>query len=144
LVRSEHIAEELTQELFIRIWTVRENIDPERNFHAYIHSVAKNLAFKHLKERFHETYTDDPVSLSTDQVCMEEELLARETQLLIDMKVSQMPERRKAVFELSRIEGLSNDQIADKLKISKKTVENHMNTALKEIRQILNSITLLL
>ena len=51
--------------------------------------------------------------------------------------VANMPERRKAVFIKSRWEGKSNDEIASEMGITKKTVENMLNAALKEIRRIL-------
>ena len=58
-------------------------------------------------------------------------------QLLIDMAVNEMPPKRKMIYKLSRIEGLSNEQIAEKLGIQKKTVENHLNIALNELRDAL-------
>ena len=53
------------------------------------------------------------------------------------MVVSEMPPKRKMIYQLSRIEGLSNEQIAEKLGIQKKTVENHLNIALNELRDAL-------
>ena len=64
-------------------------------------------------------------------------MIAKDLQLLIDMVVSEMPPKRKMIYQLSRIEGLSNEQIAEKLGIQKKTVENHLNIALNELRDAL-------
>ena len=60
------------------------------------------------------------------------------------MTVENMPPQRQAVYKLSRVEGLSNDQIAEKLGLQKKTVENHLNLALGEIRKVLKMFILLL
>lgn len=48
-----------------------------------------------------------------------------------------MPDRRRKVFMMSRVEGLSNSEIAERMNISRKMVENHMNLALKELRKIM-------
>ena len=65
----------------------------------------------------------------------EERLFAQELQQLIELTVKNMPEQRRRVFEMSRKEGLSNEEIAQKLGISKRTVENHITTALAAIRK---------
>ena len=67
----------------------------------------------------------------------DEDLIAKDLQLLIDMVVENMPPQRKLIYQLSREAGLSNAEIAEKLELSKKTVENHLNLALKELRKIL-------
>ena len=67
----------------------------------------------------------------------DEDLIAKDLQLLIDMVVANMPPQRKLIYQLSREAGLSNAEIAEKLDLSKKTVENHLNLALKELRKIL-------
>ena len=68
---------------------------------------------------------------------IEGDLYAREMELLEKLTVGRMPKKRKAIYEMSRREGLSNDEIAIRMGISKKTVENHLNLALKEIRKTL-------
>lgn len=66
-----------------------------------------------------------------------DDLVAKDMQLLIDMVVEGMPSQRKIIYKLSREEGLSNAEIAEKLQISKKTVENHLTLALRELRKAL-------
>lgn len=83
-------------------------------------------------------------NLPTGQTSPIEQIEASDLQLLIDMTVENMPPQRQAVYKLSRVEGLSNDQIAEKLGLQKKTVENHLNLALGEIRKVLKMFILLL
>ena len=59
--------------------------------------------------------------------------------MLLDMAVEQMPEQRKKIFKLSRKEGLSNEEISHMLQINKRTVENHITNALKDLRKIVSS-----
>ena len=63
-----------------------------------------------------------------------EDLVAKDLRLLVDMIVETMPPQRKMIYRMSRDEGLSNTEIAENLQLSKKTVENHLNLALKELR----------
>ena len=86
----------------------------------------------------------DVRNLSTENTSPLEQIEASDLQLLIDMTVENMPPQRQAVYKLSRVEGLSNDQIAERLGLQKKTVENHLNLALGEIRKVLKMFILLL
>ena len=67
---------------------------------------------------------------------LDEEYFARETRSRMENRIAAMPEKRRLVVTLSRLEGMSNDEIALALGISKKTVENHLNAALRELRKI--------
>ena len=64
--------------------------------------------------------------------------------LLIDMIVENMPPQRQTIYRMSREEGLSNDEIAERLGLQKKTVENTLNLALRQIREMLKFLILLL
>lgn len=89
---------------------------------------ARQIRIERLNEKpFEEEAHDSP----------DEDLIAKDLQLLIDMVVANMPPQRKLIYQLSREAGLSNAEIAEKLDLSKKTVENHLNLALKELRKIL-------
>lgn len=100
---------------------------------------ARNLSFNYLKHRTVEKlYIDDYLSINKDfDNHTEEFLFAKEIKLLIDMTVEKMPVRRKNIYIYSRVKGYSNEEIAEKLHISKKTVENQLSLALKEIRKII-------
>ena len=76
---------------------------------------------------------------------VEDSIFAREINLLIEMVVSEMPKQRQLIYRMSREEGLSNNEIANMLGISKRSVENQLSLALKEIKQsILTYIIFLL
>lgn len=81
--------------------------------------------------------SEDNVPEISDEYTPYDKLIAKDLQLLIDMVVNEMPPKRKMIYKLSRIKGLSNEQIAEKLGIQKKTVENHLNIALNELRDAL-------
>lgn len=72
-----------------------------------------------------------------------EEIVAKDTQLLIDMIVENMPPQRQTIYRMSREQHLKNEEIAQQLGLQKKTVENHLNLALKEIKKALYLMILL-
>lgn len=74
----------------------------------------------------------------------QEQIEASDMKLLIDMIVQNMPPQRQTIYRMSREEGLTNDEIAEKLGLQKKTVENHLNLALGDIRKMLKILILLL
>lgn len=69
-------------------------------------------------------------------VALDEDYFAREIRQRMERQIAAMPEKRRQVITMSRIEGLSNDEIAAALGISKKTVENHINAALRALRKV--------
>jgi RNA polymerase sigma-70 factor, Bacteroides expansion family 1 len=138
-IKSEETAEELTQEIFLKLWEKRGSIDLNKSFGFFLYTMARNSTFNFLKHKLvHESYIakssfDDSLALSP-----EEQIYAKEIDLLIAMSVKKMPDQRRRIYELSRQEGLSNDEIASKLNISKKTVENQLSIALKELRKVIS------
>ena len=86
----------------------------------------------------------DAQSVSSAATSPLEQVEAHDMQLLIDMVVDSMPPQRQTVYRMSREEGLTNDEIAERLGLQKKTVENHLNLALGEIRRMLKILILLL
>jgi RNA polymerase sigma-70 factor (ECF subfamily) len=135
-VKSEAIAEELSQDIFVKIWEKRETLTEVQSFNAYIYRMAKNAVLNYFQHEYvKEKYIGQ---LSPDSAISADELFhAKETELLIQLTVAKMPTQRKKIFELSRQSQLKNEEIARELQLSKKTVENHLTLALKEIRKAL-------
>lgn len=136
LTKSESIAEELAQDVFMSIWENREQLGSVESFGSYVYRMAKNRALNYLRRKYLEDSYMDEYEGETE-LTIEGDLYAREIELLEQLTVSRMPRKRKAIYEMSRKDGLTNDEIAARMGISKKTVENHLNLALKEIRKTL-------
>ncbi len=138
IIKSEVDAEELAQDVFVKLWTNRKTINIEKPFGAYLYVIAKNTAFNFLKHKLIEhSYTNNLPPPDTTH-SPEEELFAREISLLIEMTVNEMPAQRRRIYILSRKKGMSNSDIALKLGISKKTVENQLSLALHELRKVIS------
>lgn len=143
-LKSNEEAEDLTQEVFLKIWTYRTRFANVTTFGAYLYTLAKNTTFNHIESKHIRTdgFNEQPIADETSHTS-HEELVAKDLQLFIDMLVDAMPTQRKRVYELSRKEGLTNEEISEQLNLSKKTVENHLNLALKELRKAILLIQLL-
>lgn len=136
LLRNETVAEELAQELFVKLWENRGSINPELNFKSYLYTVAKSAAFKYLRHKRvvekYENYRGTEVAEMTD--APDENLIAGELQAMIKRALDQMPRQRRQVFEMSRVEKLSNGEIASRLGIRESTVRAHLHNVIKKLR----------
>lgn len=142
LVKNETVAEDLSQEIFINLWELRESLSGIQSFDAYIYRMAKNAILNNVKrDSYHEKYIRHEL-FKPEEFTIEEEIFAREIQLLVELTVSKMPEQRKRIYTMSRQEGLKNEEIAGRLNITKKTVENHLNAALKDIKKSISYLLL--
>jgi RNA polymerase sigma-70 factor (ECF subfamily) len=130
---SKEEAEEIVQETFIRIWQNRQAIDPARPFGRFLITIAKHLIYNQIR---HNKYRSDYLNhiKSELKVFPPDQPKERELQQLVDKAVRELPDKCSQVFRKSRFEGYSNQQIAEELHISKSTVENQLNKALKKIR----------
>jgi len=135
-VHNASEAEEICQEVFVKLWESRKAVDANANFGAYLFTITRNLIFNKSKKKVNEwAYLDHlkhhlkKNSQDTEQVVFLEEVTK-----IINSQVEAMPEKRRQVFELSRINGLSHKEISEKLNISTKTIEVHISLALKKLR----------
>jgi len=134
-VKSEAEAEELTEDLFVNLWANRQSIDVSKSFNSYLHTIARNAAINFLKHKYvHDAYLDSFQHNCSDY-SSEEDYIAKELGLMIDEVVDKMPQQRKHIYLLSRKEGLSNGEIAERLNTTKRNVESQLSLALKEIRK---------
>lgn len=144
ILQNEEEAEDISQDIFVSLWQNREKLTEIENLNAYLYRIAKNTVLRHI-ERFllfrdyQQLQTNNASFSSTDNDSIEEELYAKELEYLIAVAVEKMPPQRKLIYRMSRIEGISNDEIAKRLSISKRTVENHLTQALADIRKIIVS-----
>lgn len=137
VVDNEFHAEEITQNVFIRVWLKRASLDSERNFKSFLYTLTKHEIADYFRSDKYERRRRR-LDLLHDAEHVQEQFAAnydaeRMRQMVLD-EIDRMPSQRREVFRLSRIDGLSNDQIAERLHISKRTVEGHLNAALRTLR----------
>ncbi len=138
-LKTREDAENITQEVFVKIWETRQRIKPEGSFSAYLFTIAKNLIFNINRKKVNEAAYLDHLTrvVSHMDSGTEKALFYRELQEQVDRCVEQLPGQRKRVFVLSRQEGLSHKEISLKLGISEKTVAAHIRLGLQALRKVL-------
>ena len=145
LVPSQIDPEEIVQEVFVKVWLKKEAIDPGKDFQSYLFSIPKHLILDHLKsavgrklyfvgEHFQQDLFDEDLS---------EHSLADDAEEKLQQLIGEIPERRREIFCLSRFEGLSYKQIAERLNISENTVDSQIRNALAFLRKEFRKMVIL-
>jgi RNA polymerase sigma-70 factor, ECF subfamily len=130
-------AEEVVQSAFITVWEKRKSLDIQTSLKSYLYRMVRNSCLNVIK---HEKVKQQHVAheLAVTEVSYEsvsQKVYATELEIKISEAMKALPEQCRLVFQLSRFEELKYQEIADQLKISVKTVENHMGKALKIMRE---------
>lgn len=132
-VKQKEDAEEIVQEVFVKIWESRNKIDAYSSFESFLFTIAYNTTISLLRKRTNETkYLEHLKSLqqpdnSPDLI---DEIHFNELNDRIKSLLNELTPRQKEIFQLSREEGLTHDEIAKKLDISVNTVKKHMANTL--------------
>ena len=129
------LSKDIAQEVFLEIWKRREKLEIEIALKPYLRRAGINRMLNKLKSnrldfREHEDLPEEADQASDPQHLLEASDLQQAIQQAIDL----LPPKCRLIFTLKRIEGMSHDEIAEELQISKKTIENQMTKALKMIR----------
>lgn len=142
MTRSKDSAEEIVQELFIKLWTNRATAGEIDHPRSYIFRMASNRTISYLKTQARNIRLVEKATggMLVEKNTTEETIDYRETEEIINKLVDQLPAQQKKVYHLSRQEGLSYEEIAERLNISRNTVRNHLAEALKSIKEKLQNL----
>lgn len=145
-VKDMETAEEVVQEIFVKIWEKREQLTITGSMGAYLTISVKNHCINYLK---HQTIVSnyekaEALKFSIDPSQGEEEMGDSEIEDAVMNAISELPPQRQKIFALSRVDGLKYHEIAEKLGLSIKTVEAQMGLALKQLREKLKDYLTLL
>lgn len=144
LMKGREEADEVVQETFIKVWLKRDvfmNVDdPER----YVYTILRNIALDRLRKIALDGRLRAEVWKRVEVLSntTEEQVFAAESSELVRQAFERLSPHKQAIFQLSRQEGLSHDQIADKLQISPNTVKNQLVSSLRFIRAYLDRLAL--
>lgn len=140
---SSDAAREVVQEVFLKVWEMREFVREDEPFKGLLFIITRNLVFNQHRKSVNENFYKVTVlaALEKSYEDVEQEIEAKNLGEYIDMLIEELPPRRREIFILSRKEHKSYKEIAALLNISEKTVENQIGEALKFLKK---NITLLL
>jgi len=136
-LKQEEDAEEIVQEVFVKIWQSRERIDVYASFESFLFTIAYNATMSLLRKRMSETRSREHLKSmqqidSADEVINEIEF--KELNRKVEHLLANLTPRQKEIYTLSREEGLTHEEIAKKLNISTNTVNNHLVSTLKYLK----------
>jgi RNA polymerase sigma-70 factor (ECF subfamily) len=141
-LKQEEDAEEVVQEVFIKIWEARSKIDVYLSFESFLFTIAYNTTISLLRKRVSETKSREYLK-SRQQIDTAEhvtdELQFKELNHKVQSLLKQLTPRQKEIYILSREESLTHKEIAKKLNISENTVKNHLVTTLKYLKSHIDS-----
>lgn len=147
IVHNQQVAKDVVQDVFVRLWTNKERLHIQTSILGYLKKSVTNAsidnqrcAYEARKVQWDAASNLQQATIQTATTHVERDVEAKETAALVERAIGQLPERCRLVFILSRREGLSYKQIAEKLEISPKTVENQMSKALKILRKALATV----
>lgn len=141
-VKGTDIAEELVQDLFLKIWSRRGSLGEIDSVKTYLYRAARNTALNHLRRRkLEHEWMEKEASIVSEDPGQEGDEPVTESELAMAVRsaVDKLPPRCREVFVLSRDGGLTYSEIAKSLGISIKTVETQMGRALKALRSSLSA-----
>ncbi len=139
LTGSSADAEDITQEVFIKLWEIHEKVDPAKDIRALLYVMARNAALALFKKRkVRKDYLDHTVFDDIDATTTYDIVVEREKLLLAELAVSRLEPQTQRIYEMSEKLLMTHDQIATKLGISPQSVSNQLHIANKAIRQAIN------
>ena len=135
ILKDEASAEEIVQQVFYKLWEKRDSLNELQSVPAYLYRSVHNDCLNFIKHsKVKAAHVAHTVNTSKESGIHADQVTLKELQQRIDKAVNELPEQCRAVFQMSRFEDLKYKEIADRMSISVKTVENHMGKALRTLR----------
>jgi RNA polymerase sigma-70 factor (family 1) len=137
LIKSPEAARDLAQEVFIKIWLTREKLSDVHQFESWLYRVAKNVFIDHLRRQLVVDSMQDIIAIEegSDEQNPQRRLELNELINQVNGAIASLPAQMQTAFRLSRFHGLTHEQIARHMNISKATSQNYIARSLVVIRR---------
>lgn len=145
IINSKEDCEEIIQDAFLKIWENRANFNEDYPFEPYLFKIAKNTFLNHIRKKINREVLDNKFEnlLSLSENSTDEYVLLEETKKIIETIINELPPKRREIFYLRKIEGLSRKEVAEKLNISVITVDSQLFKANKQVSAVFKKYSLL-
>ena len=131
ILKSPEAAQQVVSDVFTSLWERRNTLDEDVPLNGYLFTMTYGLVLASFRERHSQCQPKEILQRLTTQsgTDTEEEVLYQELELLYQQAVAQLPPRRREIYLLSRHEGFTSQQIADRMNLSTRTIDDHLNQA---------------
>ena len=145
LIKDNVSAGEIVHEVFVTLWEKRNQVDITLNFENYLFTITHNSIRKFFRKKSMENKVKDFLLINSPEVMenADTSIIYNELLELANKTIEKLPPKRKTIYKLSRQEGMSIKEIADRLNISTRTAENQLIRALKYLKEELQSLSML-
>ncbi len=146
-LHDEELARDLAQDIFLKLFEKKAELDEISDLDRYIYLTCRNLAFDHLKKAAHDKKYRSYIlhAASEAQVPeMHRKMDVEHYRTVLEDSLKLLPDQQRLIFNLSKREGLSHEKIAEMLNISPHTVRNHLYQAVKNLRASTPDIEMIL
>jgi len=143
LLGNESAAEDVVQEVFIKLWIHRDKLSEISYFNSYLNTITRNHIFNALRKIAHEDAFLRNLLSKSEKTGKDgfDAVVYNQLQKLVNSAVELLPPQQKKIYFLSRSEGLDHKEIAERLHLSKSTVKGHIVEALRFIKHYLTTHT---
>lgn len=140
-LKSKAQAEEIVQNVFLKIWLKRDGLIEIKNFGGYLRTITNNTTFDALKKRASEyKYKNESLQEWSDlDNTTEDSILSKDAQSYVAQALNKLPKQQRLVYQMCHIDGLRQKEVAEKLNISPLTVKVHLREAVKGLKVLLQN-----
>ncbi len=144
LLKSEELAQDVLQDIFVKIWENRKTIDPTGNFGGLLYTMASNLAKNVFRKSIYDQLMRSEFAKNDSYSPFEALDNASNAKTILNTALDRLTPRQREVYCLHKIEGLSYREISKLLSISESAINHHIQSANKQIREILKTDRILI
>lgn len=135
-VKDQYFAQEITQQVFIRLWEKRSSLSLSKPFDGQLFLITRNLIIDNLRKQARDKKLEVNYGFLKPELeeNLEDEVILSDYQQKVEALVAALPPKRQQIYRMSKEQGMNFDEIAEKLSISPKTVDAQLQLALKYLR----------
>lgn len=141
IIGARSAAEDVVQDVFIKLWLKKESLPEIEHFEAYLNMMVRNHIFNHLRKVANEKSFLQRLKIKSVQQNSDDldRICYKELESLVQKTVDLLPPQQKKAYNFSRVDGLKHEEIAEKMGVSKSTVKGHIMGALSHIKSVIIS-----
>ncbi len=140
LTKSDQVAKDIIQDVFLKLWEHRNNMESIGNIEAWLYRVTENKVIDFLRKAAADSRLRQRIwnrlQHNTDEA--EQQVAVKEYNQLIKAAIDKLPPQRKLIYQLNKEDGLNYQQIADELQLSRHTVKNQLFSAVQSVRRFIS------